>query len=246
LPRCALLVADACYLGYDLFRDIQGAPAEFLVRVSSRAYLYTERSQPLKRYRQGPVYYWPAKEQQPLTLRLIRVRDRKCKDVWLLTSVLSSERLSRLQAAEIYRWRWGIEGVFRTYKRTLPKLKLWSRTEALVYREAEVSLWALQLLLAQGVQRRRVNGRVVLGPGSPRQVLLRLRGEITTALGADLGPRQQAWYRAQLERVRRGGRRKKVRRKWPRRKDHKPPNPPHLRVMPKRLKVRLEKYFNAA
>ena len=113
LPRCALLVADACYLGYDLFTDILNAKAEFLVRVSSRAYLYTEKRQPLSCYRDGPVYYWPGNAQQqgrpPLLLRLIRVAGKKGHDVWLLTSVVESTRLSHRQAADIYRWRWQIE-----------------------------------------------------------------------------------------------------------------------------------------
>src|SRR5206468_10407730 len=74
LPRCALLVADACYLGYDLFADILKAKAAFLVRVSSRAYLYSEKRQRLCRFREGPVYYWPGHARKqgrpPLLLRL--------------------------------------------------------------------------------------------------------------------------------------------------------------------------------
>lgn len=200
LPRCALLVADACYLGYDLFRDIQAADADFLVRVSSRAYLYQTDRQPLKTYREGLVYYWPGQAvksgEPPLRLRLIRVVGKKGHDVWLLTSVREATRLSRRQASEVYRWRWQIEGVYRTYKRTLPKIKLWSRTEALAYREAEVSLLALQLLLLQAAGQRRVGDHVVLVLGSPRQKLLRLRGEITTTIGTQLGPRQRRRYLA--------------------------------------------------
>jgi hypothetical protein len=250
LPGRALLVADACYWGYDLFTAILAAPADFLVRVSSRAYLYTETRQPVRRYREGLVYYWPGKVQKqgraPLRLRLIRVRGKKGADVWLLTSVLESTRLSHQQAAQIYSWRWKIEGVYRTYKRTLPKIKLWSRTEALVYREAEVSLLALQLLLLHSAGTRRLATRAALVLGSPRQGLLRLRGEMTTTIGAGLGPRQRRAYQAQLERVCHGGPAKKVRRKWPRRKDHKPPKPPKLRVMPTRLKARMQRCFHAA
>jgi hypothetical protein len=248
LPQCALLVADAGYLGYDLYADIRRAGAEFLVRVSSRAYLYTERQQPLKRYREGPVYYWPGKARKagrpPLCLRLIRVVGRKGKDVWLLTSVREPTRLSRPQAAQMYRWRWRIEGVYRTYKRTLPKLKLRSRTEALVYREAEGSLLALQLLLLAGVDRPQASAEAE--PGSPRQTLLRLRGEIMTTLGAKLGPWQQRWYRTQLQQVNGGGPGAKARRPWPRRKDHRAPKPPKLRVMPHRLKASMERQLNAA
>jgi hypothetical protein len=247
LPRSTLLVGDAYYLGYDLYANIVNSNASFLMRLSSKAYLYTDPRQSLTQYRQGLVWYWPQDAQKrgrpPLRLRLIRVRGKKGKDVWLLTSVLESERLSRQQAAEIYRWRWRSEGVFRTYKRTLPKLKLWSRTEALVYREAEVSLLALQLLLVQGIRRRAGSIVVVCGP---RQTLLRLRGDITTTIGSRLGPRQLRRYRLRLEQIRRGGPGRKVRRKWPRRRDHKPPKPPHVRVLPARLKAKMSNYFNAA
>jgi hypothetical protein len=238
LPGAALLVADAGYLGYDLYTDILHARADFLVRLSSRAYLYTQRRERLEGYRQGEVDYWPGEAQRagkpPLRLRVIRVRGKK-HDVWLLTSVLDPTRLSRRQAGEIYRWRWAIEGVYRSYKRTLPKVKLWSRTEALVYREAEVSLLALQLLLLQEVRERR--GGVVILAG-PRQALLELRGDITTVIGAGLGPRQVQWYKVRLVEVHAGGRGRKTRRKWPRRKDHKPPKPPKMRVMPARLKAK--------
>src|SRR5438445_4093719 len=195
LPRCTLLVADAFYQGYELYTAILQANASFLVRLSSRSQLYTDRRLPLARFREGLVWYWPTKaqdrQQPPLRLRLIRVRGSKKQDVWLLTNVLGPERLGRQRAAEIYRWRWHIEGVFRTYKRTLPKIKLCSRTEALVYREAEVSLLGLQLLLAQAAARQRRDGVPVLVLGSARQELLRVRGAITTTIGARLGPWQR-------------------------------------------------------
>jgi hypothetical protein len=249
LPRRALLVADAFYQGYDLYRDILNAKASFLVRLSSKSRLYTEDRQPLGRFQEGLVWYWPeqaqGKAQPPLRLRLICVRGRKKQDVWLLTNVLEQQRLGRRRAAELYRWRWQVEGVFRTYKRTLPKIKLCSRTEALAYREAEVSLLGLQLLLAQAAAKRRCDSAAVIVLGSARQQLLRIRGEITTSLGVDLGPRQLRWHREQLAHVHSGGGGRKVRRKWPRRKDHKAPKPPKLRVLPKRLQARINKEFLA-
>jgi hypothetical protein len=248
LPRNTLLVADAFYQGYALYQDLLRAGASFLVRLSSKSQLYTDERRPLQQFREGLVWYWPEKAQDqgqpPLRLRLIRVRGPKQQDVWLLTDVRDRQRLGRRRAAEIYRWRWQVEGVFRTYKRTLPKIKLCSRTEARVYREAEVSLLGLQLLLAQGAARRRWDGEAVIVVGSPRQQLLRLRGEITTTIGARLGPRQQRWYRERLAQVRAGGTRRKVRRKWPRRKDHKAPKPPKIRVLPRRLKARMDKQFH--
>jgi hypothetical protein len=158
--------------------------------------------------------------------------------------VLDERRLSRPRAAQIYRWRWRIEGVFRTYKRTMPKVKLSCRTEELVYREAELSLLALQVLSAQAARKERQDGVAVLVSDSPRQTLNRLRGEMTTTIGAELGPVQRRWYHEALGQARRGGARKKVRRKWPRRKDHKAPKPPKIRVLPKALKVKMGKKFN--
>ena len=162
----------------------------------------------------------------------------------MMTNV-DAERLPRPLAKKFYRWRWRNEGLFRTYKRTLPKIKLCSRTVALVYREAEVSLLGLQLLLAQAASRQRAGGVTVIVMGSARAQRLRIRGEMTTTLGACLGPWQQRWYREQLAQVRAGGRGRKVRRKWPRRKEHKAPKPPKLRVLPKRLKARINRHFRA-
>ena len=247
LPQRTLLVADAFYQGYNLYADLLEARVSFLLRLSSKSELYTETRQPLERFREGLVWYWPAKLQKqqrpPLRLRLICVRGAKKQDVWLLTNVLDQQRLGRRRAAELYRWRWQVEGVFRTYKRTLPQIKLTSRTEALVYKEAEVSLPGLQLLLAQAAQRQRQEGTVVIVLGSARAQLLRVRGAITTTIGSRLGPRQQRWYRAALAVVRAGGPGRKVRRPWPRRTPHRAPKPPKVRVLSKRLKAKIHRHF---
>jgi Transposase DDE domain len=248
LPRRTLLVADAFYQGYELYCDIlRTKGASFLVRLSSKSELYTETRQPLERFNEGLVWYWPKKVQDkqkpPLRLRLIRVRGPKKQDVWLLTNVLKPEQLGRRRAAELYRWRWRIEGVFRVYKRTLPKIKLSSRTEALVYREAELSLLGLQLLLAQAAHCSRKTGEAVIVMGSAREQLLKFRGEMTISLGSRLGPLQQRWYRAELAQIHSGHFWNKVRRKWTRRKNHKAPKRPKLRVLPKRLKARINKHF---
>src|SRR5205807_5215798 len=94
LPPNALFVADAGYLSYALFAGLEQARVPFLVRLSSRAYLYTERQQGLARFRQGVVYYWPAWAQKeglpPIRARLLCVRGHKA-DVWLLTNVLDRQ-----------------------------------------------------------------------------------------------------------------------------------------------------------
>jgi hypothetical protein len=187
-------------------------------------------------------------------VRLIRIRARRCKnDVWLLTNVLDNQRLPLSLAETMYRWRWQNEGCFRTYKHTLKKVKLVSRTLKLVHREAEGSWLALQLLIAQGVlaQQQR-KGRaaetpseaeadsekqteaktkpVAPAPCSPRQILLAIRNEIKAPVPRRGQPRYEERIRkARVERRQRTS--AKASRDWPRRKPHKPPKPPQLRVI---------------
>ena len=249
LPRQALVVADAGYYGYDLMLELIGAGVSFLIRMSSTVTLYTDHQTPLRGFREGLVYYWPDRAQKkrlaPVEARLLCVRDKKRKvDVWLLTDVISSKQLSLSDANRFYRWRWENEGYFRTYKRTLAKMKLMSRTLREVHREAEASMIATQLLLAQGA-RALPNGqaeepRVLC---SPRKVLLEIRRELSGRLGS----RRQGTFLGRLKECFREMRQRsspKATRSWPRRKDHKPPGPPKvlkLTLAQKRLISRTRK-----
>jgi hypothetical protein len=255
LPACALLVADAGYFGFGLTARLLANDVQFLLRMSSNVTLYTREQVRLERYREGEVYYWPSqKERQrgaarPLHLRLIRIRaKRRRHDVWLLTNVMDPKRLSHSLAGKMYRWRWQNEGCFRTYKHTLKKVKLVSRTVRLVHREAEGSWLALQLLLAQGVLAQQVHP--LKQPAtfeaaaqevkcSPRKILIAIREEIASA------PRpRRLSYREQLRRAQ-GERRQrssaKASRVWPRRKPHQPPRPPKLRKLSRAQKSALAK-----
>ena len=247
LPRGALLVADAGYVGYELLAALHAAGLAFLVRPSSRAPLYVPDKSSLKKYCEGLVYYWPQKVQNqdlpPLPVRLWRIRGAK-GDVWLITNVLDAERLPRRTAGKFYRWRWRNEGLFRTYKRTLGKVKLMSRTVAQVHREAEGSLLATQLLLAQGAPALPATAaRKVVLP-SARKVLLAIRTEIRNVTGMYLGPRQAHTYAERLAQAHWGARRqrsRKVRRRWPGRQDHKPPGRPQILKMGTMLKEKMAK-----
>ena len=246
LPEKTLLVADAFYLGYDLYRSILEARAAFLMRMSSRVHLYTESNVPLERFREGWVHYWPTNVQDrrlpPLRLRLIRIRGKKA-DVWLLTN-LDKKELPRRRASQIYRWRWRNEGLFRTLKRTLDKTKLWHRTPALIFREAEGAMLALMLLMAMTVQMMEQEKT----KASPRRFLLRIRGAMDEGI-ASLGPRQLRRYQDALEEIHdESPNRKssKTRRAWPRRKDHQPPKPPKLRRLTDEQKRLLAKVLTAA
>lgn len=251
LPPLALVVADAAYLGYELARAILAHDQSFLLRLSSKNRLYVEEGVTLKKWDEGIVYYWPESAQaanlSPLRCRLIRVKATGGvkNDVWLLTNVLDPRQLTAKTAAKFYRWRWRNEGLYRTYKRTLKKIKLSSRTVRLIHRELEGSLLALQILLAHAdlaLRRENQTGKVAI---SPRKVLLQIRHEISCAAAA----RRTASYLRRLEKCRADTRCQtspKASRKWPRRKAHKPPKPPKFLTLRDDQKALLEQYMGAA
>ena len=246
LPAQALVVADAGYNGYDLAQAIIAAGASFLIRMSAKDTLYTLRPLAVEGFTAGEVFCWPqtaqGQQRPPLRVRLIRLRGKKRRqDVWLLTDVLDAGRLSVAQAGQYYRWRWENEGLFRTYKRTLAKVKLRSRTVRLVHREAEGALLALQLLLAQGVQAL-PPPREVQGPRrcSPRHVLLVVRAVIGGKLDARRGP-QFGQRLAQALREQRSRTSSKVKRVWPRKYKHQAPRPPKFLTLTEAQKALLTK-----
>jgi hypothetical protein len=247
LPKLALVVADAGYVGYDVVRILIKKPVFFLIRMSSHATFYTKEEIPLDGFREGIVYYWPKtirdEGRPPLRGRLIRVHSRKLKvDVWLFTNVEDPQYLPPELAAKFYRWRWENEGFFRTYKRTLQKVKLSSRTVRLVHREAEASMIATQLLLCQGalaMPAPRKDAIPVMC--SPRGVLLEIRREIRSS-----HPRKNFGKRlSQAQRERRQRISPKEKREWPRRKPHKPPKPPAILRLTCELKSEIAEHLLA-
>jgi hypothetical protein len=198
---------------------------------------YSETDEPLDEFREGIVYYWPKTQQDqgkpPIRGRLLRIHSRRHKvDVWLFTSVEDAERLSGEMAGTCYRWRWENEGFFRTYKRTLKKVVLMSRTVRLLHREAEASMIATQLLLCQGawaMPAPRQDDLPVMC--STRGVLLEARRDIA-GRAKPSQPFTERISRAQRDhRLRTTSKQK---RQWPRRKDHKPSHPPILLTLTER------------
>jgi hypothetical protein len=243
LPATTLLVADAGYIGYELLQ-LLNTQVSFLIRGCSKAPLYTNERVKLASFQEGECLYWPKEMQRaglpPLPVRALRLpakakRKGKSQDVWLLTNVLDGARLSLAQASKFYRWRWENEGLFRTYKRTLKKLKLESRTVGLVHREAEGSMLALQILLAQGAMAVRQSRQ----QASPRRILLEIRREIRAA-----GARR--WSGSFGERLQKATREQRSRqtpkqcRPWPTRAPHKAPKPPRFLKLTDDLKAVLE------
>jgi hypothetical protein len=246
LPVAALIVADAGYVGYDVVAAML-EKTSFLIRMSSMATFYTEAHEPLEEFREGIVYYWPKTQENegkpPIRGRLMRIHSVLHKvDVWLFTNVEDPQRLPLETAATFYRWRWENEGFFRTYKRTLKKVTLMSRTVAQVHREAEASMIATQLLLCQGalaMPAPKNGGLAVMC--SPRGVLLEIRREILGRRGKE--PFEERIARAQREQRERTSAKQK--REWPRRKPHTPPHPPLLLKLSDKQKVKIQQYLQA-
>jgi hypothetical protein len=251
LPKLALIIADAAYMGYELAWEILRSKRSFLMRVSSKNYLYTLERVALTDWADGLVYYWPERAQKrgelPIPCRLIRIRasHKAKKDVWLLTDIVDPARLTAQTAAKFYRWRWRNEGLFRTYKRTINKIKLSSRTVRLAHREAEVSLLALQILLAHAdLAHRSPTANVGEAVISPRKVLLAIRKELRAE-----NERRAPCYGKRLgtcRAVRRNQASAKVRREWPGRKPHAAPKAPNVRTFNAQQKTLLHHHLDAA
>ena len=252
LPPQALVVADAAYLGFELARAILDHNQSYLLRLSSKNRLYTVDDIPLDDWQEGHVYYWPETVQRenlpPLLCRLIRVKatGQTKNDVWLLTNILDPQKLSAKTAAKFYRWRWRNEGLFRTYKRTLKKFKLASRSVKLIHRELEGSLLALQILLAHAdlaLRPQDATGELAI---SPRKVLIQIRKEINHGSARY---RRTPAYARRLDKCRAETRRQaspKASREWPRRKTHKAPAPPKFLTMTNDQRALLQQYIRAA
>jgi hypothetical protein len=170
MPPGALLVADAGFVGYELWEKILGSGLHMVVRVGANVKLL--RKLGYARERKGTVSLWPdraaAREQQPLTLRLI-VANNGRHPVYLVTDLRKSE-LSDPQAIEIYGRRWGIELFYRHCKQTFERAKLRSHNPDNALVELQWSLlamWALGLysharLVKQGVAVQRISFAKVL------------------------------------------------------------------------------------
>ena len=153
LPPEALIVADAGFSGYDLWREILGGQRHFLIRVGANVELLHGLYPDSALEQQGNiVYLWPQNKQDkgepPLCLRLIEQRDGK-QSMYLVTSILDSEKLTDVQVSRLYSKRWGIECSFRGIKQTLQRSKMRSYTPEHAACELDWSLlstWLLELL----------------------------------------------------------------------------------------------------
>jgi len=124
-PGNSLFCGDAGFVGYELWQRIVADGYDFMVRVGANAHLLAESCEYLNQPC-GNVICWPKDVRlkgKPLRLRLVRVKVGSA-DIWLLTSVLSEQKLSKNQMIAFYKMRWGIEIEFRGLKQTLDCAKM--------------------------------------------------------------------------------------------------------------------------
>lgn len=149
LPGGSMIVADAGFAGHALFARLLLAGHSFLIRVGRNVTLL-EGLGYYHEERDGLVYLWPGdrRDRRPLVLRRIELA-RGSGTVCLLTDVLDPGRLSDGEAAELYRRRWGEEVFYRSFKQTMGRRKLLSRTPATCLADASwmvLGLWLLSLM----------------------------------------------------------------------------------------------------
>jgi hypothetical protein len=230
LPERALIVADAGYTGYGLWEQLIDSGRSILIRVGANVRLLSKLGYEVREH-EGIVYLWPEQKrrrhQRPLVLRLMHLRDGR-REVFLVTNVLEDSRLTVGQAAEFYRWRWGLELWFRAMKQTLDRRKM--RSDAPVRAALELrwsvvglsllGLLAVRAILQRGADPRRLSPSAALrcvrqAMRRPRHHARRGRG-LWTALGQSV---KDSYVR----------RAPKAARDWPHKKNEPPAGRPKIR-----------------
>jgi hypothetical protein len=236
LPESSLIVADAGFVGYELCQRVLKAGHSFLLRVGGNITLLKELGWEHEE-RDGLVYLWPQAHRNlpPLVLRLIVLRRDK-QEIYLLTNVFDPQRLSGEDASVLYEMRWGVEVFYRSYKQTLCRRRLLSRTPATCLAECQwtmLGLWLLGLLTVKQLVAKRLDPlgwSVALARNAVRRSLrLTLRRSASSGLIRDLASSVK-------DRYKRSG--PKAARDYPRKKREKPPGPPRIQsASPKEVQL---------
>jgi DDE family transposase len=228
LPAHARLVADAGFVGYELWQTLLMTGHHFVIRVGANVRLLRQLG--WTREHAQVVYLWPNQaarmQQPPLVLRLVVVPDGK-QPVSLVTD-LAKSRLSDRHVTTIYGTRWGVEVFLRTFKQTFGCRNLCSRSPRNAQVELEwslVGLWGICLLgrrelHASGQEPARFSPAAALHPFQRTMHEYRVRPETAAeTLWSQLGcARLDAYQR----------RSSKTSRAYPRKKQRPPIGIPHL------------------
>lgn len=125
LPAESLVTGDAGFVGYAYWKAVIDSGRHLVIRVGANVRLLKELG--YVRRRKNIVYLWPdaaaKKKQPPLVLRLTQFQTTK-QTVYLVTDIVDEKVLSDSQLVEIYKLRWGVEVMFRSFKQTFNQHKL--------------------------------------------------------------------------------------------------------------------------
>lgn len=227
LPPGSMIAADAGFVGYEYVKAILDAGHQLLLRVGSNVRLLKNLG--YARERGHTVYLWPDRKGSqgnlPLVLRLVVAHNGR-HPVFLVTSVLSEERLSDRQVVELYGRRWGIELFYRSLKQTFQRRKLRSASAGNVELEMNwsfVGLWAMGLYALSQLDLAEVSPR----RSSVAQILRAFRRMMRDYLhpserGRTLRERLRTALIDDYRRV------NKTSRDYPRKKHEAPPGPPRI------------------
>jgi hypothetical protein len=137
-------------VGYPLWSQIMAQGHDFLVRIGANVQLLSENVQ-WQRLGQSSVSCWPKEQMRagtpPLKLRIVQVKIGKTK-MWLLTSVLDRQRLSKKEIIRLYKLRWRIELEIRGLKQTFQRHQLQCRNSARTQVELD---WAVRAMACAGL-----------------------------------------------------------------------------------------------
>jgi hypothetical protein len=152
-PENTLFCGDAGFVGYDLWRAILAHGHNFLIRVGGNVRLL--RGLGSVRRRGDFLFLWTneavRKQEPPLAVRLLKFQGPR-GSIYLVTNVMSEKALSRREASQLYRLRWGVELQFRSYKQTFHRGKLRSRTADHAMVELDWSLLGLGMIQLYAVK----------------------------------------------------------------------------------------------
>lgn len=144
-PQNTLFCGDAGFIGFPFWSAILNRGYQFLVRVGANVNLLSENAD-FEVDEDGHVLCWPVAQRDanhlPLRLRLVKVVSGKT-NVWLLTSILDCQQLTKDQILKLYKMRWGIEVEFRGLKQTLDQGTLGSRRDVRALVELHWSILAM-------------------------------------------------------------------------------------------------------
>ena len=250
LPKGSLLVADAGFTGYELFEAFLAHKLSFLIRVGANVTLLTGLGFEFEQHG-NTVWLWPQskRNQQPLKLRLIRLKaktkySRTRQDVYLLTNIFDTERLSDETAGVFYKMRWGVEVFYRSFKQTLGHRKLRSRSPELAKEELHWALTALLLLGLMGIDALASKGRAALSlsvAGALRKIRFAMRTNRRWRFRGDI---RKLLVNAVKDNYKRRGSKKA--RDWPDKKKESPPGAPKIRPANPHEIACAEMIYNAA